>query len=292
MAGAGKKWLVGCGIGCGLMLLILGGVGTCTYVGVKKIKEEADAIDVSSSDLVARFGDPADFVPGPDGTISPDRMETFLAVREDLAPTRAEVSDILFQLDSDGHWLAKAQAGMKMVPAMIRLVGAGRSVLLEHDMSVGEYEYIYALSYYTLLHKDPGDGPNFNLMSDQETGGGAIRFGLGQDDGNHNDSGEDVRTERIRFVRRRVNELQVKLLNNQIEAFAATLPAGTDPAEDPWGAQLLAEQQVMSVETLRLPWEDGLPDQLRAALEPYRDRLDAAYDPMTSIIEMGLLDED
>jgi len=41
-----------------------------------------------------------------------------------------------------------------------------------------------------------------------------------------------------------------------------------------------------------LPWEEGLPTQILGSLEPYRVRLDESYDAMTSIIEMGLTDED
>jgi len=290
MAGAGKKWMVGCGIGCGLMLLVLGGVGTCGYLGVKKFKEQAESFDVSPSDLADRFGEPSEFVPNPDGTISPERMEAFLAVRDDMFPGRDELSDILSTLDGDSAWLLKAQAGMKMVPAVIGFIGGSLGVLSDHEMGVGEYEYIYALSYYVLLQKDPADGPSFSMTDDHDSGGGAVRFGIGTDDGG--DSDDDVLTGRTKHIRGLINELQVEQLNNQIEAFVATLPAGADPAADPWGAQLLAEQQIMGVETLRFLWEDGLPDQLRASLEPFRDRLDASYDPMTSAIEMGLVDED
>jgi len=285
MAGAGKKWVVGCGIGCGLMLLILGGVGTCGYLGVKKIKEQADAIEVSSSDLTKRFGEPSAFVPDPDGTISPDRMEVFLAVRDEMAPTRTEVSDMLTTLDGDSHWLAKARAGLKMVPAMIRFVGNSRVALFDQGMGGGEYSYIYALSYYVLLHKDPADGPGFVLAGDNRADDDHVRMNWG-----HDADDKDLRETRARRVRGFVNRLQVELLNNQVEAFRATLPTGADPASDPWGAQLLAEQQAMSIETLRFPWEEGLPDQLRASLEPYRERLAESYDPMTSIIEMGFVD--
>ena len=48
----------------------------------------------------------------------------------------------------------------------------------------------------------------------------------------------------------------------------------------------------MDRESLRILWEEGLPEQIRASLEPYRDRLDATYDDMTSILEMGLIEHD
>ncbi len=102
----------------------------------------------------------------------------------------------------------------------------------------------------------------------------------------------DVHENRIRRVRSFANELQSELIDNQLEAYRATLPAGTDLADDPWGAQLLAEAAALKDEDLRLPWEEGLPAQTRASLEPYSTRLDQSYDSMTSIIEIGLVDVD
>jgi hypothetical protein len=99
----------------------------------------------------------------------------------------------------------------------------------------------------------------------------------------------DTRSERVRTY---VNNVQVKVLANQLEAYRASLPAGTDLATDPWGAQLEAELAAMKLESLRFPWEEGLPAQIRASLEPYSDRINETYDSMTSIIEMGLTDED
>jgi len=45
MAGAGKKWLIGCGIGCGFFVLIMGGIGTVGYFGVKKFADRAERIE-------------------------------------------------------------------------------------------------------------------------------------------------------------------------------------------------------------------------------------------------------
>ncbi len=287
MAGAGKKWMVGCGIGCGLMLLILGGVGTCGYFGVKKLKEQSDELGASATALNDRFGVTTDFVPSPDGTISSYRMETFLTVRDDMAPARDEAANLLDTLDGDAGWLDKAKAGIRMVPTMLGFIRSSRGVLLDNDMAPGEYLYIYSLSYYVLLHKDPGDGPSFVLSGgDEAEDEGNVRVQWG---GHDDDSVRDARVEHVRSF---INGMQVELLNNQVEAYRRTLPDGTTMADDPWGAALLAEQEAMGIETLRFLWEEGLPAQLQASLEPYRDRLEASYEPMTSILEIGLLDED
>lgn len=287
MAGTGKKWFIGCGIGCGLMVIILGGVGTCAYFGVKQFKDKADGLDETFEAVEAQFGDPTDFVPRPDGVIPAERMETFLAIRDDMAPRRAEVSDMLETLDGGANWIAKAQVGWKMIPAMLSFIGERNEILLKHDMGVGEYQHIYALSYFVLLDKDPGDGPGFVLAGDDNDDEGNVNVNWGR-----SGDEEEVREARARRVRTFVNGVQVAVLKNQLEAYRATLPTGADPESDPWGAALSAEVAAMDLETLRLPWEEGLPDQIRESLEPYRTRLDQTYDPMTSIIEMGLTDRD
>ncbi len=287
MSGAGKKWAVGCGIGCGMMLLIFGGIGTCGYLGVKKFTEQAEGLEETFAEVEERFGDPADFVPSPDGTVAANRMETFLTIRADMIPVRTEMSEMLSTLDGEGSWLAKAQAGVKLVPALLSYVGERNQVLLSHDMGVGEYQYIYALSYYVMLDKDPADGPGFILSGDDDPDDETVHVNWGSDS-----RADDVREGRVARVRAFVNVLQVQIMENQLDAYRASLPSGTDLATDPWGAQLMTEVETMKRETLRFPWEEGLPAQLRASLEPYRDQLEQSYDEMTSVIEMGLTDED
>jgi len=290
MAGTGKKWFLGCGIGCGMMLLIGGGVGTCGYFQVKKIIDQAEGIEEKSAAVEARFGDPADFVPAADGTISPDRLEVFLSFRDDMAPTRVAASDLLLVLDDEGkgNFIAKAKAGMGLIPSLIGFIGLRNEALLENGMGVGEYQNIYVLSYYILLEKDLSDGPSFTL-ADSDDGdsdsGVNVNWGVSAGRGNVGES----RAER---VRESANRLQRKLLANQLEALRATLPVGQAVGDDPWGAQLEAELAAMRDEVLRLPWEEGLPEQLRASLEPFRDRLDMSYDAMTAIIETGLATDD
>ncbi len=287
MAGTGKKWFIGCGIGCGLMLIILGGLGTCAYFSVKELTDQADGLDETFAAIEAQFGQPADFVPQPDGTIPAERMETFLLIRDDMGPRREEMSGMLNMLDGDGNWLGKAQAAMKLIPSLLGFIGERNAILVERNMGVGEYQYVYALSYFVLLEMDPSDGPSFVLSGDDEVESDGVRMNWGDDDNE-----DEVRESRAKRVRVFVNEIQVEILANQVEAYRMSLPAGTDLVSDPWGAQLEAELAAMQLETLRFPWEEGLPEQTRLSLEPYRDRLTATYDPMTMIIEMGLTDQD
>lgn len=288
MAGAGRKWAMGCGIGCGLILIILGGLGTCSYFTVKKFKTQADDLEVVQATLEEQFGEATDFVPDPDGAIGSGRMETFLAVRDSMATHRREMGELLADLDGDAGFIVKAKAGLNLVPAVLGFAGQRNRVLLDLGMGVGEYQYIYTLSYYVYLDKDPADGPSFVLAGDdkgEEEGSFHVNWG------GHGDT-KDVRRGRTRRVRRFVNQTQTPILANQWQAFAATMPAGSDPEADPWGAQLAAELSALRADSGRIPWQDGLPEPIRDSLEPYRDRLDASYDPQTSIVEMGLAGRD
>jgi hypothetical protein len=286
MAGTGTKWAIGCGIGCGLVLIILGGAGTCSYFAVKRVQEKAEGLDEGFAELRDTFGEPAEFVPAPDGTIDPSRLTVFLAVRDGMAPTRTEVSDMLTTLDEGGNWIGKAQAGFKLIPALMGFIADRNRVLLEEGMGVGEYQHIYALAYYVLLRKDPADGPSFVLTDDNDDEDSNVRMNWGS-----SGDEEDIRENRARMVRGHVHDLQLAILENQLQAFTATLPAGTDPSDDPWGSQLSAEVEAMQAESLRFAWEDGLPEPLGVSLEPYRARLEASYDPMTAIIEVGLAEQ-
>lgn len=287
MAGAGRKWLTGCGIGCGLMVLILGGMGTCGYRVAKNIKQRADRLEADTDSLNTRFGVASAFVPAPDGAVPADRMEAFLAVRDDMSPSRAAMSEMLTVLDGEGGWIAKSRAGLKLVPSVMDFAAERNRALMAHGMGEGEYLYIYSLAYFDLLGVDPGDGPGFVLSSDDHNEEDGVKIDWGA---RHNSKA--AHEKRVRRVRHFVNGVMTPVLEHQLAAVKDALPAGADPAADPWASRLGAEVEAMKLETLRLPWEDGLPDRIRASLEPYRDRLKSTYDPIVAVVEIGLNDEE
>jgi hypothetical protein len=290
MAGAGKKWLLGCGIGCGLFVLIIGGIGTVGFFGVKKFADRADRIEGSFERMDAEYGEPSDFVPRLDGSIAPSRMEVFLAVRDEMGPTQREVSDLFRTLDgqNDAGVIAKVKAGMKFIPSLLIFIEERNNIMLTKGMGVGEYQYIYSLAYYGLLGKDPSDGPGFSVVTDDDQHDeGGWQWDVGDGEGDD----EDVALNREREVRRFVNRVQSVVIRNQLAAVdEAGQVTGLDI--DIWRAELAAEAEAMDRESLRFLWEEGMPAQIRESLEPYRVRLDETYDDMTSILEMGLVEHD
>ena len=289
MSGAGKKWLLGCGIGCGLLVLIIGGIGTVGFFGVKKFADRADKIEGTFERMDTEYGEPSDFVPRLDGGIPPSRMEVFLAVRDEMSGVQQEVSDLFRTLDgqNDAGVIDKVKAGMKFIPSLLIFIEERNNIMLDKGIGVGEYQYIYSLAYFGLLGKDPSDGPGFSVIEDDgDRDGSGFHWNI--DDG---DKEEEIAAKREREVRRSVNRVQSQVIRNQLEALDKAGQV-TDLDIDAWRAELTAEAAAMDRESLRLLWEEGLPDQIRESLEPYRVRLDETYDDMTSILEMGLVDHD
>ncbi|RKZ12323.1 hypothetical protein DRQ50_12100, partial [bacterium] len=146
MAGSGKKWLAGCGIGCGLMILIAGGIGTCGYFSVKKISDRAESLDEGFTTLRESYGAPGAFVPAADGAIPAARVELFLSVRQDMRATRDGLAEVLTELDADvsgpGGVIAKIRGGISLIPRMFDFIDARNTVLAERGMGLGEYLHI------------------------------------------------------------------------------------------------------------------------------------------------------
>ena len=84
-----KKWLIGCGIGCGVIvvlsaLLITGGV-----LYVRNLVEGFKDSEAMLETLTERFGSITEYCPEPDGRIPADRIEAF---RRSQPPTPGAVT--------------------------------------------------------------------------------------------------------------------------------------------------------------------------------------------------------
>ncbi len=289
MAGNAKKWFVGCSIGCGLMLLVVGGLGTGGYFMIRKAMDKGEEIESVMAELEAAYGCPSDFVPGATGVILADRMETFLAIREIMAPVRTEASEVLRTLHeaeegtSDQSTLDKVRAGLRLIPVLMGFVGQRNQTLLDQGMGLGEYLYIYSLSYFVMLDKDPADGPSFTLSGDDHDDEEKRVFRFSVDPGGNNDFDRQERAQRVRDY---LNGIQAAMIRSQAAAWSQQ---GEDAA---WQQSLQTELALMEEEPYRLLWEEGLPAPLRNSLEPYWERLDVLYDEMTNILDCGMVESD
>lgn len=183
VAGTGKKWLVGCSIGCGAVILlgILLSVGGSLYM----MRPFNKAIEAQEA-LTAEFGERETYIPPPQG-ITPDRMEAFLSVRRGLMPMCEEFMKIgenfaaMEELDSGGEDPSKGEVikavGNLMggISGMVGNIGKftemRNQVLLENRMGLGEYIWIYVLAYNSWQGNEPNvdfdDGPSGTMSSSE-----------------------------------------------------------------------------------------------------------------------------
>jgi hypothetical protein len=280
-----KKWFVGCGIGCGAVVIILLVLLALGFFFVKDIVYKFKETGELTDSLKTLYGDIEDYTPPLDGRVPYERMEAFLYVRESLTPVRDMLDQSISLLDRardqgtggdearrPGQIFRAFKAGLGLIPGIGDFYTLRSQALLEVEMGLGEYMYIYILSYYSMLKKSPGDGPGFQLIqSDEEW-----KFDKW-------DREENIE-ERSAKMTERSNQLILSMLKNLLPQL--DLPSSS-PGEDEWRGAFLAEIQALEADVRRIPWQDGLPFVIEASFRPFLTRLENSYSPMTNILELA-----
>jgi len=159
----GRKWKLGLGIGCGLVMLVVVGVlGVANWYSGRINQEYKEVRDSELALLAATQGDQG-FRPQHGSIPAPDRIEVFLAVRDDLASWRRTMASASGQFATDRErqraggikdLLRVVNTGSDLMPVYAGFWIARNEALLEHGMGPGEYSYIYRLVYRTWLEAD------------------------------------------------------------------------------------------------------------------------------------------
>ena len=260
MAGSGKKWLVGCGVGCGAALLlgILLSVGGSLYM----MQPFNKAVDAQKA-LEAEFGTREAYIPPAEG-ITPDRLEAFIAVRRALVPMCEEFRKIgdsfaaMDELDKGGDEPSKGEifiaiGGLTgnifgMVGNIGRFTEQRNQALLDGGMSLGEYIWIYVLVYNSWQ----GQVPNRDFDGDAKG---------------------DMSAKEQKVVR--------TLVRKHAEALAS---AGMVAEAALWED----EADRMKRSETGVPFKDGnLPEGLIRVFQPYSGKLESLYCAATSSFEMN-----
>jgi hypothetical protein len=278
-----KKWLIGCGVGCGVVILMLIILGTAGFYFVKGIVKDFQASETLMDTLTERYGPPREYIPDPDGAIRRARMEIFLAVRSSMAPAMEEMEraiNILSEIDKTDRdkedpspsVFTKIKTGLGFVTKIAEFYRSRNQALLDNDMGMGEYYYIYVMSYYSFLGKPPTDGPPFRV--EDQAGGGRIMF---------TERRSESQEDRLDLMLRRVHRQIFPILQNQHKRLTE---GDVSRFKETWRTALAAEIKAMESDRHRLPWENGLPDILKTSLEPYRSRLESSYSAVLNIFEV------
>lgn len=282
------KWLIGLGIGCGVVILLLVLVGVGGFLFVKNIVQEFEETENLMDTLTERYGRIQDFCPDPYGTIRPERIEAFLTVRNSMTPVKENLEksiDILSDEKREDrakeeprpHVLTKVKTGLGIIPLIAEFVKTRNQALLDAEMGIGEYYFIYVVVYYSWLRKSPVDGPPFQLVGEDEEERGIFWRRRRRDTMDLED--------RLDYTLKRLHRQLLPMLQNQYKKLTGP---DVSPVIDPWREALMAEIEAMEFDRFRLPWQDGLPEVLEASFEPFRERLEASYSTLLNPLEVAL----
>jgi hypothetical protein len=279
-----KKWLIGCGIGCGVVIIIVVILLASGYFFVKNIVDEFKNTEAMTEVLTERFGRITDYCPDPDGAIKPERIEAFLSARDAFAPIRERIAKSLETLsqrkDVDDVEVGKPRSmltmlrlGFGIIPQTAEFIKTRNEALLGAEMGLGEYYYIYVVTYYSWLGKNPEDGPGFQIVGPDE-----------ERDFDYWDR-EDSKEMRRERLLRRLNRMLLPMLHNQLEK----LTEESEPkASEEWRQMLKKEIEALEQDKERLLWQDSLPEVIALSLNPYKDQLEASYNLMTNLLEVTI----
>ncbi len=262
MAGTGKKWLIGCGVGCGVTILL----NIILFVGAgflftKPMTKAAN----SQKELTAAYGVPNDFVPEVGG-LTPQKIEAFLAVRAELMPSCEEFEGVaggfaaMDELDQGGDepsakeifmGLGKVMGSVKgLVMEMGEVLEIRNHALMAEDMGLGEYTWIYVLAYNSWLEYEPNTG-------------------IDSSDGGSFSSREQG------------------LIEDLMNAHAGALAeAGRNDEAELWRE----EADKLDWSDTGVPFQNSeLPKEITDALESYRSRLESSYCAPMSEFDLGVI---
>jgi hypothetical protein len=258
MSGPQRGCLRNAAIGCGLAVVFAVAIPVILAIMIMGPLSTAVA-DRQAGE--ARFGAQEQFVPPVTGVPTAERVEAFLAVRQELAPTCADfwrTEDAVRELEAlDEHGeaskleaLGRALTTTRRMMAMGPLIGefyeTRNRALLDAGMGLGEYTYLYVLAYRKQI-----------LNPDRE-----LQL-----------FGPEVVNPRVQAALR-------SMLEHQLVAATET---GADREIE---VALEHEIQAMTTDPKRIPWQDGMPAALTDDLAPYRERLDDAFCGASAPLEL------
>lgn len=255
-----KTW--GClkqtAIGCGVLIVIA--IALPFVLGVMMIGPFKRAVDTRQV-IEERFGPQEAYVPPASGVPSSDRIEAFLDIRRGLTAqcadmTRAEAQMQKMESFDDQEEVDRMEVMKEAFSLTKSMMGIGPVIghyyetrnqsLLDAEMGLGEFTYIFAIAYNDRLLDEP--------QGEQLFGPAATN--------------------------RRVRKALLSMLESQLEVLRSE--GGVDADID----NLEAEIAAMQADDKRVPWQDGLPSVITEVLAPYRAELDELYCPAMAAIEL------
>jgi len=266
----------GCGTGCLSLLIIMVLIVAGSYFFIKDRLDSLEEIEESSNQLESVYGSIYEFTPDLDTEHNLERTARFLQARsiikDEIDELENGLSDIQLEIDDieddaslwDVFTLIKS--GFGLIPEIVRYYKARNNALMEVQMGLGEYLYIYTNAYFVVLKKSPSDGPKFRI------------------EGEGNNQSERYGDEVFELRHDRVS----KKINRLAREHLANLKLQLDKT-DPSNKYLqLIEEEILKLNSNRnlLPWMDSKPEFVSLQFNSYSVELDSSYKLLLNPLEM------
>jgi len=246
-------------------------------------------LDALSIELEARHGLLSSFTPSPSGIISAHRIEAFLLIRDSLWSEKDELENSILSLSEEIKNAAEDESffdavniitsGAEIIPELLNYYSKRGTLLLENNMGLSEYYYIYITAYFSYLGKNIGDGPRFQLMN-RDSNEGELELTFGDENSNSlnlESSQEEVSEARSNYISLRVNRLFRHYFDNLLNKDSTTS----------FAQNIKAEFELLKSNKLRIPWEVNPPEEIIKSLFPYKYKLESSYNYLINPVELN-----
>ncbi len=285
-----SKWLIGCGIGCAVVIVIGIIIVISGYFLCRGTVQNFKQVEITQNKLAERYGEIDTYTPNPEGSIDAERIEIFLQVRDSMKTAIRELDTTLTKLEAldqdkdekDSFWdvVGGIREGFGMIPHIADFYLSRNNALFSLDMSPGEYYFIYVMAYYSYLGKSPDDGPGKQVI---RSGRG---FTISSKDTEREEPEESWRKEMRGDTGLRMNQRIrwriIPMLENQLEKIEENFHRYSRT----WRNTLETEINKLKDDRDRIPWQDRLPEQLTSSFRPFKYELEESYNPVTNIFEL------
>jgi hypothetical protein len=211
----------GCGFGCGSLSIIAVLFLVGSYFFIESKLNSINEIEAGFDQLKEKYGKIESFVPYTDGVVPSDRIIKFIEIRNSISEERMELEESLINLSKELKTLEDGESFfetllvirelIKTIPDIVDYLAARNKKLLEMDLGLGEYYYIYVSSFYGWLNKLPGSGTDAIIIHRNEN---SISIGLTNDDKIPKYSGEEAIALRNQRITNEANKFIHRILSN------------------------------------------------------------------------------
>jgi len=252
----------GCAFGCGGILL-LGALGILLIFGAMN-RQHGGAANARTA-LIESYGPREGYEPGAGAAIAEDRLEAFLRIRRTLIPECRKLMEADLAMQGKRVLAGRGAVPKRKLAAIVgRFYGAGNQILnqssfakrrnealLAEGMGFGEYAWIYSLTYYACLGREP-------------------ILGKWRDEPGH--------------LPPAARKAVADMMRRRAEALTA---AGYDDRAELWQA----DADRLADSSYAVPFAGQAPPELAACVAARRDELEALFSPYSDPLEMMWLKE-